>query len=53
MKIKLHPTHRTGSICKRVKYKYCKQCGIVYLRNDVTRKAMKAPCPDKEDENVN
>lgn len=29
-------------------YAYCKKCGLVYLRNDVTTKAIAAPCPGDE-----
>lgn len=39
--------HRlTGTFGKksRVAYRYCVQCGIVNLRNDATRKALRKPC---------
>lgn len=29
---------------------YCRKCGLVYLRNDPTRAALRAPCPDYEPE---
>lgn len=30
-----------GKVCH---WSYCVQCGLVMLRNDVSRKAVKAPC---------
>jgi len=35
-----------------IPWEYCRKCGLLYLKNDVTRKAIKAPCPsdDVDDE---
>jgi hypothetical protein len=31
-----------GRVCH---WRYCLKCGLVYLKNEVTRKAIKAECP--------
>jgi hypothetical protein len=36
-----------GRICGFV---YCIRCGLVYLRNTVTAKAIRAPCPADDEE---
>ena len=28
---------------------YCLKCGLLYIRNDVTRRAIKAPCPGDDE----
>ena len=35
---------------KQIPWAVCRYCGIVYLRNDVTRKAIKRGCWKYEDE---
>lgn len=32
-----------------VGYPYCAKCGLVYLKNEITRKAIKAPCTGDEE----
>lgn len=36
----------TGAFGKksRISYRYCTQCGLLNLRNDVTRRAMRRQC---------
>lgn len=29
---------------KNMPWQYCCKCGLVYLKNEATRKAIKAPC---------
>jgi hypothetical protein len=29
---------------------YCIKCGLVYLKNEVTKKAIRAPCPGDIDD---
>lgn len=44
---KVHHSHKTDP--KGLQHwLYCRQCGLVYLRNDVTRKEMRKPCKDSE-----
>jgi hypothetical protein len=45
---KIHPTHRTSDK-PLVKWYYCLKCGLVYLRNEVTSKAMRQGCEAKDD----
>ena len=43
---------RTGShrmTGKTLHWPYCVQCGLVWLKNDVTRRAMKSPCVWEDD----
>lgn len=46
--MKLHPTHKAGPLGKRVPWRYCEQCGLVFLKNSVTKEAMRRTCPDRE-----
>ena len=48
MKREIHKTHKTDKLGK-VAYSYCRQCGLVYLRNLITTQAMRKKCPDKEE----
>lgn len=32
-----------------VGFAYCKKCGLVWLSNEATRKAVKAACPSEEE----
>ncbi len=36
----------THLICKI--WPYCLKCGLLYIRNELTRRAIKAPCPGDE-----
>lgn len=31
-------------------YAYCSRCGLIALKNDATKKAMKKSCPGREEE---
>lgn len=35
---------------KFLPWPYCWKCGLLYLKNAVTRKAIAAPCPGDDDE---
>lgn len=48
MKRKIHKSHKTKPLGKKISYSYCCACGLVYLRNEISTKAMKKECPDKE-----
>lgn len=38
-----HEPHRTKKL-GRLPWVYCTKCGLVYLHNEVTARAIKAPC---------
>lgn len=48
LKRKLHPTHSSKILCKHYPLQYCRKCGLVYLKNLVTDKAMRQLCPDRD-----
>lgn len=41
--------HTPVKMPARLPWLWCPRCGLVYLRNDVTAKAIKAGCPDEGD----
>jgi hypothetical protein len=41
--------HQMNGILKRLPWPYCTRCGLIALRNDVTRRALKEPCETWED----
>lgn len=42
-------THKLVKLKGRITWPVCARCGLVALRNDASRKALRAPCPGKED----
>jgi hypothetical protein len=45
----MKPHNFTGMLVKhRQMYHFCVYCGLIALKNDVTKKAMNKPCPGKE-----
>lgn len=36
---------------KNVPFPVCRKCGLIYLKNDRTRKAIRKPCAGTPDEN--
>ena len=54
MKAKAHDPKPLPKVAKRstragCPWVVCAQCGLVYLKNDATRKAIRAACPGLED----
>lgn len=35
---------------RRVPYQICRKCGLIYLKNERTAKAIRKPCPGTPDE---
>lgn len=46
---KVTGAHSMTGVLKRMPWPYCKRCGLIALRNDATRKALREPCVTWED----
>lgn len=40
--------HNPSGKFRRLPWPYCVKCGLLYLRNEATRRAINAPCPGDE-----
>lgn len=47
---KVRGEHAFSGTIKRMPWKYCTRCGLMTLRNEATRRAMKAPCETWDDD---
>lgn len=47
---KVRGAHQMKGTLKRMPWPYCTRCGLMALRNDATRKALKEPCETWEDD---
>lgn len=41
--------HAFKGVIKRMPWPYCTRCGLIALKNEATRRAMKQPCETWED----
>ena len=46
----MNRAHVWFSISKGLSFQFCGRCGLINLKNSVTRKAMNKPCPGRETE---
>lgn len=46
----LEPLEKAKKTTAHPPWLVCKRCGLVALKNQATAKALKAPCPGKEDQ---
>jgi hypothetical protein len=35
---------------RKIHYRTCGRCGLIWLNNEVTLRAVRAPCPGREDD---
>lgn len=47
---KVKGKHAMTGAMKRMPWPYCKRCGLLALRNEATRRALKEPCETWEDD---
>lgn len=43
-------TGHSPVVLKRIPYAVCRKCGLIYLKNDATRKAINKPCKGTPDD---
>ncbi len=48
--VKVRGPHQMSGVIKRMPWPYCRRCGLVALRNDATRRALKEQCETWEDD---
>jgi hypothetical protein len=41
--------HNPKGKLSRLPWPYCLKCGLLYLHNEMTRRAVNAPCPGDDD----